>query len=251
MNCPASFRCAGSSSFDFRIFSAVASESAMTCSFRSSFAFSRSRIISSSARAMRACASECAWARISPATFCPSDTASWSLARAWASMPRRSCSSLAFNWSAACCRRSASANSPAILCRRFSSWAVRGPQAHLLRPQSRIRKPRIWVPTMRMSIRFMRAPFTGPALCAGVPGSTPYRVRRLPSSDLALQEEHGHERIDRERLGERGDDDHGELDLARGLRLAADGLHGALTDQAEADARADGGDADSDGKTEG
>src|SRR5580765_860673 len=245
MNCPASFRCAGSSSFDFKIFSAVAIESAMICSFRSSFAFSRSRIISSSARAMRACASEFAWARISPATFCPSDTASWSLARAWASMPRRSCSNLAFSWSAAFCRRSAPANSPAILCRRFSSWAVRGPQAHLLRPQSRIRKPRIWVPTMRMSIRFMRAPFAGPRGGAGAASSC-----ACGASDLALQEEHGHERIDRERLGERGDDDHGELDLRRGLRLAADRLHGALADQAETDARTDGGDADAEGKTE-
>src|SRR5262245_62238418 len=244
MNWPASLRCAGASSFDLRVFPALAIESAMTCYFKSSCAFSRSRIISSSARLNRSCASFCACVRISPATFCPSATASCSFARACASMPRRSCSSLDFSASAAFWRRSASENSSAIFLRRASSWAVSGPQAHLLRPQSRSRKPRIWVPTMRMSIRFMRAPLAARAHARA------YRVRRPRASDIALEEETGHASVDRERFGERRDDDHGELDLRGGLRLAADRLHGALADQAEADARADGGDADAERQTE-
>src|SRR5206468_13040337 len=120
---------------------------------------------------------------------------------------------------------------------------------HLRSPQSSSRKPRIWVPTMRMSIRFMRAP----SRRAGR-GVRAFARKVLPAAspvlELALQQEHGHERVGRERLGERGDDDHRELDLRRGLRLAADRLHGAQTDAAQADARADGGDADTEGKTQ-
>ena len=70
------------------------------------------------------------------------------------------------------------------------------------------------------------------------------------AGDLVLQQEHGHERVDRERLGERRDDDHVELDLRGGLRLPADRLHGAVADAAETDARADRRESDSDGKTE-
>src|SRR5262249_13034012 len=185
----------------------------------------------------------------SPATFWPSAIASCSLARACTSMPRSSCSYFALSASAASCRRRASENSSAIFCRRASSCAVTGPQAHLLRPQSRSRKPRIWVPTMRMSIKFMRAPPTA-ATSSGPRGAQALHGRRPERSDPALQEEHGHERVDRERFRERRDDDHRELDLRRGLRRAADGLHGALADQPEADARADGGDADAERKTE-
>src|SRR5438876_3729672 len=96
------------------------------------------------------------------------------------------------------------------------------------------RKPTICVRTCLMSMRFMTLPSRGPTA-----------PRRL-LADLALEQEHGHERVDRQRLGERGDDDHRELDLARGFRLATDCLHGAVADAAEPDARADRRQADAD-----
>src|SRR5689334_25063331 len=107
-----------------------------------------------------------------------------------------------------------------------------------------MRKPRIWVRTCRMSMRFMIAPRRGASsLTSALPAPA-------STADLSRQEEHGHERVDRQRLGQRGDDDHGELDACGGFGLTADRLHGALTDQAETDARADRGDADAERETE-
>src|SRR5205814_6176915 len=84
------------------------------------------------------------------------------------------------------------------------------------------RKPRIWVSTCGTSTRFISAPWS-----------------RGSARDAALEEEHGDERVDRERLGECRDDDHRQLDARRRLRLASDRLHGAVADAAETDARAD------------
>src|SRR5262245_56669750 len=95
------------------------------------------------------------------------------------------------------------------------------------------RKPRIWVRTCRMSINSISTP------CAGGPRS---------ARDLALEEEHRDERVDRERFGQRRDDDHGELDLAGRLGLTPDRLHGAAADAAESDARADRRESDADRK---
>src|SRR5439155_24380288 len=92
MNSPTSRRWEASSSFCRRIFSAPRTESWITCCLSSSFAFSRSRAISSSARAKRSDASLLACALISADTRWPSATASWIFCRAWASMLRSSCS---------------------------------------------------------------------------------------------------------------------------------------------------------------
>src|SRR5262245_44844286 len=85
------------------------------------------------------------------------------------------------------------------------------------------RKPRIWVSTCGTSTRFISAPPS----CSGL------------SRDAALEEEHGDERVDGQRLGESGNDDHGELNLAGRLGLTPDRLHGAVADAAQPDARAD------------
>src|SRR5690349_3560626 len=107
-----------------------------------------------------------------------------------------------------------------------------------------MRNPRIWLRTCRMSMRFMSAPRRG--------GSSRPSAPPAPAStaDLPRQEEHGHERVDRQRLGQRGDDDHGELNACGGFGLTADRLHGALTDETQTDARADRGDADAERETE-
>src|SRR5262249_47353820 len=70
------------------------------------------------------------------------------------------------------------------------------------------------------------------------------RARRRGSADATLKEEHRDERVDRERLGEAEADDHGHLELGKDLRLPAHRLHRALAEQADADARSDGREAD-------
>src|SRR5512134_2932802 len=98
------------------------------------------------------------------------------------------------------------------------------------------RKPRIWVRTCRMSISSISTP-------------SPRRLLARRRDDAALEEEHRDERVDRERFGQCRDDDHRELDLARGLGLTPDRLHGAVADAAETDARADRRESDADRET--
>src|SRR5437867_1628654 len=68
--------------------------------------------------------------------------------------------------------------------------------------------------------------------------------------DSSLEEEHRDERVNRERLGETEADDHGDLELREHLRLAAHRLQGALAQEADADARHNGREADSNRKPE-
>src|SRR5689334_24724490 len=68
--------------------------------------------------------------------------------------------------------------------------------------------------------------------------------------NLSRQNEHGDERVDREGLDEAEADDHRDLDLREHFGLAAHGLHGAAAHEAEADARADGGETDADRERE-
>src|SRR5258705_9835803 len=72
-------------------------------------------------------------------------------------------------------------------------------------------------------------------------------VRSLPRPGSVLEDERGHEADQRERLGEREADPDVQRDAAGGLRLPGHGFDRVAEDQADADARADGGESVSDG----
>src|ERR1700727_1861141 len=84
---------------------------------------------------------------------------------------------------------------------------------------------------------------------SGAAGSECYRrgafIRpSLPSIELlVLEDEGGDEADERQRLGQRETDPHVQLDAGGRLGLAGHGLDGVAEDQADADARADRGEA--------
>src|SRR5262245_22128748 len=164
-------------------------------------------------------------------------------------MPRSSCSYCVRSFSASAFRSSAALNSAAIALRRCSSRPSSGLNAHLFRPQTNTRNPRIWVTTIFGSIRFTRR-LLADEQCAGCTGHNRSSNGFPRLLNLWREKEHGDERVDRERFGECRDDDHGELDLAVRLGLTADRLHRALSDQTETDTRADRRDADAERESE-